>query len=108
MKKEWSYKGFQIEAGLKPGSKKFQYFYLVSEGGKKRCNYCVWIEDEALSGFDEAGGFEAIISSQEGNWEKWVQDKIDQDDFRNMVLKFDREGQSELDLAEMKDKLTMD
>ena len=108
MKKEWSYKGFQIEGGLKPGSKNFQYFYLVSEGDKKRCNYCVWIEDEALSRFDETGGFEAIISSQEGDWEKWVQGKIDQDDFRNMVLKFNRKGQTEIDLAEMKQKLAMD
>ena len=108
MGKEWTYKNFQIEGGLKPGSKNFQYFFLVSEGGDKKCNYCVWIEPDALPRFDQAGEFETIVASQEEGWEKWVREKIDQGDFRNVVLKFDKEGQAEIDLAEMKEKLTMD
>ena len=45
MENQWSYKNYQIKDGLKPGATHFQYFYVVSEEGKKRCNYCVWIED---------------------------------------------------------------
>ena len=108
MEERWSYRDYQINEGLKPGSKHFQYFFVVSEGGQKKCNYCVWIEDDALARFGESGNFENIVSSQRENWNKWVRDKIDQGDFRNLVLKFEKEGQIEVDLEKMKDKLTMD
>jgi len=108
MKENWSYKGFQISDGLKPGSKHFQYFFVVSEGGEKKCNYCVWIEDEALSRFDKSEKFDSIISSQIGNWHEWVRDKIDQGDFRNRVLRYEKEGETEIDLSELKERMTMD
>jgi hypothetical protein len=108
MKEKWSYKEFQIIEGLKPGSKHFQYFFSVAESGEKKCNYCVWIEDDALSQFDKSGQFQTIISSQRDNWNKWVMEKIDQGDFRNRVLKFAKEGQTEIDLSELKDKMSMD
>ena len=108
MEERWSYRDYQINEGLKPGSKHFQYFFVVSEGGQKKCNYCVWIEDDALARFGESENFENIVSSQRENWNKWVRDKIDQGDFRNLVLKFEKEGQIEVDLEKMKDKLTMD
>ncbi len=44
MGNRWKYKGYQIEEGLKPGSRHFQYFYVVSEEGRNKSNYCVWIE----------------------------------------------------------------
>jgi hypothetical protein len=47
--KKWLYKNLQITEGLKPESKHFQYFFVISEGGEKKCNYCVWMDDEALS-----------------------------------------------------------
>jgi len=47
--KTWSYKNYQVKEGLKPGSKHFQYFFVVSEKDKKKCNYCIWIDDETLS-----------------------------------------------------------
>lgn len=105
---EWSYKEYQIKEGLKPGSKNFQYFFVVSKGGDKKCNYCVWIEDEALSRFDPSKAFDAIVSSERQDWCKWVKEKIDNQDFRNSVLKFEREGEKEIDLAEMEAHLTMD
>lgn len=108
MEKKWSFKDFQISEGLKPGSKHFQYFFLVSEGGEKKCNYCVWIEDDALSRFDESKKFESIIASQRGDWNKWVKEKIKKGDFRNRVLRFGKEGQTEIDLSELKDKMSMD
>jgi hypothetical protein len=37
MEKKWSYEGFDVEEGFKPGSKHFHYFFLVSEKGKKKC-----------------------------------------------------------------------
>lgn len=108
MEEKWSYKNFEIREGLKPGSKHFQYFFLVSESGEKKCNYCVWIEDDALSRFDESGKFESIISSQREKWRKWVKEKVDQKDFRNRVLKFGRADQNEIDLSELRGKLSMD
>ena len=53
----WRYKDLQITEGRKPGSKQFQYFFAVSEGGEKKCNYCVWIDDEALSCICSLHGF---------------------------------------------------
>jgi hypothetical protein len=108
MKKEWSYKHLEVEEGFKPGSKHFQYFYNVSEGGQKKCNYCVWIEDAALPRFDASKSFNAILDSHREDWNKWVKGKIDQKDFRNVVLMFDQEGQKEIDLDKMDKKLSME
>jgi len=101
----WVYKKFQIKEGLKPESTHLQYFFVVSEGDKQKCNYCVWVEDEALSRFASSEGFEAIVSSQRKEWHKWVQGKIDQGDFRNLVLKLEKTGQKEIDLNETQRKL---
>jgi hypothetical protein len=103
--KKWSYKSYDIDEGLKPGSKHFQYFFVVSEKGKKKCNYCVWIDDENLTHFTQSKEFEEIASLKREQWEKWVQGKIDQRDFRNLVLKLEKTGQREIDLAEMEEDL---
>jgi hypothetical protein len=108
MENEWSYKSFKVEEGFKPGSAHFQYFFLVSEGGQKKCNYCVWIEDEALSRFNASKDFNAILEAHREDWNKWVQEKIEQKDFRNVVLLFDEHGQKEMDLDKMDKKLTME
>lgn len=101
-KKGWSYKNLDISEGLKPGSKHFQYFFVVSEKGKKKCNYCVWIDDENLTQFTtHSKEFEEIASLKKDQWRKWVQGKIDQGDFRNLVLKLEKNGQREIDLSEM-------
>ncbi len=55
MQKKWTYKNWEIKEGSKPGSSKFQYFFVVSEKGVKKSNYCVWIKDDALSRFDVFG-----------------------------------------------------
>ena len=108
MGKEWTYGDFSIREGLKPGSRHFQYFFVVSERGRKKCNYCVWLEDEALVRFDQAGRFDAIVSNMREAWAGWVKEKIDQGDFRNLVLKLDKQGQSEIDLDKAPEKLTLD
>jgi hypothetical protein len=108
MEKEWSYKNLKIKEGFKPGSKHFQYFFVVSEEGQKKCNYCVWIEDEALSRFSASKNFKAILDSHLGDWNKWVKEKIDRNDFRNMVLMFEKEGQKEIELDKMDKKLSME
>ena len=108
MERRWSYKNYQIEEGLKPGSRHFQYFYVVSQEGRKRSNYCIWIADEALSRFTASGDFEAIVSSQREAWTKWVTSKIDAQDFHNKVLKFEKEGEKEIELSEMTAHLSME
>ena len=108
MEGEWSYKSLKVKEGFKPGSEHFQYFFVVSEGGQKKCNYCVWIEDEALSRFNNSKNFNAILDSHREDWNKWVKEKIDQKDFRNMVLLFDEHGRKEVDLDKMDKKLTME
>ena len=108
MEKGWSYKNLRVEEGFKPGSKRFQYFFLVSEGGQQKCNYCIWIEDEALPRFGASKNFNAILDSHREDWNKWVKEKIDQKDFRNMVLLFDKEGQKEVDLDKADKKLSME
>jgi len=108
MEKGWTYKSVSVQEGFKPGSKHFQYFFVVSEGGQKKASYCVWIEDEALSRFSASKNFNAILDSHRGDWSQWVTEKIDQKDFRNMVLMFDKEGQKEVDLDKMDKKLSME
>lgn len=108
MMKEWSYRDYQIKEGLKPGSKKFQYFFVVSDDADKKCNYCVWIEDDALSRFDDSGSQDAIVSSHREAWSAWVKGKIDQGDFRNLVLKMETVGEREYVLEEMEEHLSMD
>jgi hypothetical protein len=108
METEWSYGDFEIKEGLKPGSKHFQYFFVVSRKGEKKCSYCVWIEDDALSRFDQSEEFGSIVSSRREDWIKWVKAKIDDKDFRNLVLKFEKDAQTELDLSSVQEKLAMD
>ncbi len=108
MGKKWTYKNYEIEEGLRPGSSKFQYFFVVSEKGMKKSNYCVWIKDDALSRFDQSENFDTIISSQRENWVKWIKEKIDAQDFQNRALKFDEAGETEINLSEMKEHITMD
>ena len=103
--KMWSYKNFQINEGFKPESKHFQYFFVVSEKGKKRCNYCVWIDDENLTRLTNSNEIEGIVSVKRGEWSKWVQTKIDKEDFRNLVLKIEKNGQEEIDLDKLDKKL---
>ncbi len=108
MQKKWTYKNYEIQEGLKPGSTTFRYFFVVSEKGMKKSNYCVWIKDDALSRFDQSKNFDTIISSQRENWGKWIKEKIDAQDFQNRALKFDKIGKTEINLSEMNGHVTMD
>jgi hypothetical protein len=108
MENQWSYRNYQIRDSLRPGSKHFQYFYVVSEQEKKKCNYCVWIADEALARFEQSGDFASIASSQREAWNRWVKEKIDAGDFDNRVLRYDKDGQKEIDLSEMTIHLSME
>ena len=108
MQKKWTYKNYEIKEGLKPESTTFRYFFVVSENGMKKSNYCVWIKDDALSRFDQSKNFDTIISSQRENWSTWIKKKIDAQDFQNRALKFDKTGETEINLSEMKGHVTMD
>ena len=108
MQKAWSYKNYEIKEGLKPGSSQFRYFFVVSESGEKKCNYCVWIVDEALPRFDQSKDFNSIVSSRIETWHEWVKGKIDDADFRNRALKYDKTGEIEIDLSEMAEHVRMD
>jgi len=101
----WSYKGHDIKEGLKPASRHFQYFFVVSEKGEKRCNYCVWIGDENLDQFSPSRSFDDIISSRREEWGRWVKQNIDKKDFRNLVLKIEKTGSREIELDELSDKM---
>lgn len=108
MPNTWSYKNYEVKEGLKPGSSQFRYFFTVSEKGEKKCHYCVWIVDDALSRFNPSNDFKAIISSQAETWHKWVKEKIDAKDFSNRALKFEKTGEREINLSEMSKHVTMD
>jgi len=101
MQPEWTYKNHEIKEGLKPGSKTFRYFFKVLEKGEKKCNFCVWIMDDALYRFDLSKDFDTIVTSQNDTWKQWVKGKIDNSDFRNRALKIDTSGQVEINLSEM-------
>jgi hypothetical protein len=108
MEKQWKYMGLDVRESLKPGSKHFQYFFVVSEKGQKKCNYCIWIEDNALSRFDPSKDFDSIVSGKRDDWERWVREKIDKGDFRNLALRYGEKGQTEVDLIAAAEKQTLD
>ncbi|HOV85567.1 MAG TPA: hypothetical protein PLM79_04345 [Syntrophobacteraceae bacterium] len=108
MERQWFYKNLQIREGLKPQSELFKYYFIVSDGGRKKCRYCVWIPDDALTQYQETGDFDAIIGAHRDRWSLWVTSKIDAGDFRNLVLKLEKSGEKEYDLDSMDEKLTME
>ena len=108
MQKKWTYKNYEIKEGLKPESTTFRYFFAVSENGIKKSNYCVQIKNDALSRFDQSKNFDAIILSQREIWSKWIKEKIDAQDFQNRALKYDKTGETEINLSEMKEHFNMD
>ncbi len=108
MQQTWTYKQYEITEGLKPGSKTFRFFFKVLEGAQKKCNYCVWLMDDALAGFDASEDFKAIADSQKANWHAWVKQKLDAGDFRNRALKFTPAGQEEINLSEMSQHVSVD
>jgi hypothetical protein len=108
MQKTWTYGDYEIQEGLKPGSNAFRYFFMVSEKGTKKGNYCVWITDEALARFDPSKDFDTIVAAQKENWANWIKTKIDAQDFQNRALKFDKTGETEINLSEMNEHITMD
>jgi hypothetical protein len=101
MQAAWTYKNHEIEEGLKPGTKTFRYFFKILESGEKKCNYCVWIADDALGQFDPSKEFDSIVASRKAAWHQWVKGKIDAGDFRNRALKIEKEGQQEINLSDM-------
>ncbi len=108
MQPTWTYKNYEIKEGLKPGSKSFRYFFKVLENGEKKCSYCVWIVDEALTRFHPSKDFNGIVESCKATWHQWVKDKIDSNDLRNRALKLEKEGQQEINLSDMSDHVTLD
>jgi hypothetical protein len=74
---------------------------MVYRLGLKTSNYCVWIEDEALSRFEQSRNFTSIGSFQREVWNNWVKGKIDEGDFGNKVLKYEVDGEKEIELSEM-------
>ena len=108
MQNAWTYGNYEIKEGLKPDSKIFRYFFRVLEGGQKKCNYCVWIMDEALTRFGPSNDFNAIVASSRAAWHQWVKEKIDSGDFRDRALKFEKTGQQEINLSDMSTHVTPD
>ena len=106
--RNWIYHNLQIKEGLKPGAAHFQYYFMVSQGDEKKCNYCVWVEDELLECASAIGKYEDVAASKRDEWRKWVKGKIDKKDFRNLVLKIGKTGQKEIDLRDIKEKLTFE
>ena len=108
MQEKWTYKNYEILEGLKPGSKTFRYFFEIFQNGEKKCNYCVWISDDAIEKCDPSKAFDAVVASQKDVWHDWVKGKIDDKDFRNRALKIEKQGQHEINLSEMSDHISPD
>ena len=108
MQENWTYKHHEIPEGLKPGSRTFRYFFKIFKNGEKKCNYCVWITDDAMETFDPSRKFDTVVTSQKETWRTWVKEKIDDQDFRNRALKIAKHGQQEINLSEMSDHISPD
>ena len=108
MQANWTYKTYEIREGLKPGSDTFRFFISVFENGEKKCNFCVWIKDDALARFDPSKDFETIVTHGKAEWHQWVKQKLDDGDYRNRALRFDKAGREEINLADMKTHVAVD
>lgn len=108
MQEKWHYNDYEIQEGLKPGSQTFRYFFEIFQNGGKKCNYCVWVSDDALDKLASSREFDAVVASQKEDWQAWVKEKIDAQDFRNRALKIDKQGRQEINLSEMSDHFSPD
>ena len=101
MQSAGAYKNVEIREGLKPRSKIFRYYFRMLESAGKKCNYCAWIVDDALSRFDPSNQFNPIVASHHAAWHRWVKEKINGGDFRNRALEFDNAGEQEINLLDV-------
>ncbi|CAB1081020.1 hypothetical protein JY97_04485 [Alkalispirochaeta odontotermitis] len=52
--------------------------------------------------------FNSIVSSRIETWHEWVKGKIDDADFSNRALIYDKAGEIEIDLSEMAEHVSID
>ena len=107
--KKWNYKGFEIEESLKPGAKRFQYFFRIEEEGTKKCTFCVWMTDDIVNTKSSKESitdkFEEIIMSDRESWIKWVKEKIDKGIFNDLAIKISISGEEEIKLSEISERV---
>jgi hypothetical protein len=68
----------------------------------------VWIDDDHLGHFSASKSFDDIISSQREQWVQWVRKKINQGNFRDLVWRFGKTGQQEVNLEDLDEDLKPD
>lgn len=108
------YKRYMIKEGLKPGSERFQYYFAVTKEGEKKAHYCVWVDDDVLAeSMEFQKGCRGVVEEQyiaahKNEWLEWFQKKLDKEDFRDTVLKIEKSGKREIDMSEMKEKLSFE
>ena len=66
------------------------------------------IAEDALGQFDPSKEFDAIVASRKTAWHQWIKGKIDDGDFQNRALKFEKEGHQEINLSDLKEHIKPD
>lgn len=102
--KIYPYKQYMIEEGVAPDSEQFNYYFMVTEEGKKVAHFVVHVEGSVLA---EAEVFEkgcrGVIEDQyvvkhRPEWQRWVHERIDKGYLQDMLLLIDEHQAREVDM----------
>ena len=105
---EWEHKGVVVQEGLRPGQPakdKVQYFFLALKDDKKVFKYCVWLDRDSDIRRERPGADEELAGFLSGKAKDKVVKKIDEADFRDICLVVNDQGEEEVALADLEDKL---
>lgn len=104
MKKVYPYKRFMIEEGVADESSDFNYYFMVTDEGKKVAHFVVHVDDEVLAESEpfkkECRGVieDQFVVKHRPEWQRWVQEKLDDGIYRDMLLLIDRHQAREVDM----------
>jgi len=104
---EWEHGGFVVEEGKRPGSpvnNRDEYFFLVLKDDAKVFKYCVWL-DKKTKISERFDSEQKVLEYLRAKGIDRVREKIETRDFKNMCLLIDEEGEREILLDELDEKL---
>ena len=102
--KIYPYKQYEIEEGVAPDSEQFNYYFMVTEEGKKIAHFVVHVDDSVLA---ETEVFEKgcrgviegeFVAKHRSDWQRWVHERIDKGYLRDMLLLIDKHQAREVDM----------
>ena len=104
---DWEHEGFVVEEDKRPGSpinNQDQYYFLILKDDQKVFKYCVWLNRDTKISKD-LGSEQDVLKYLREKGIDHVKAKIEAGDFANLCLLIDDQGEKEVLLDEIEEKL---